>query len=123
MSEDTPERWTWVEDVFRSGYSGIVDQDGAEVLFPDCCNDGDEGAAWFDTFPSEAHRLLIADAPRLKEANADLLAACENVLGDFRVAYNQDGTLDEKNFVIARSVLRDVQVAIAKAKTGAPDAF
>jgi len=113
-----PERWTWVEDMFRGGYSGIVDQDGTEVLFADCCNDGDEGAAWFDTFPSEAHRLLIADAPRLKEANADLLAACQKLTNIAEVVGHCVGEWTAEHQALAQQYAREGREAIAKAKTG-----
>lgn len=64
----TPGPWEWVKNNFFGGYSGIVGKDNAEVLYPDHCNDGDEGAAWFEEFPSEADRNLIAAAPDMYEA-------------------------------------------------------
>lgn len=69
-SKHTSGPWEWVPDRFRGGYSGLVGPDGAEVLFPNHANDGDEGAAWFEDFPTAADARLIAAAP-------DLLAACK----------------------------------------------
>jgi hypothetical protein len=37
-------------------------KDDAEVLYPDHCNDGDGGAAWFGEFPSEADAAFIAQS-------------------------------------------------------------
>jgi hypothetical protein len=68
VSKHTKGPWEWVEDRLNGGYSGLVGANGEEVLFPNCRNDGDEGAAWFEDFPSEADRNLIAAAPELLEA-------------------------------------------------------
>lgn len=54
--------WEWVEDKFHGGYSGLVDAENKEVLFPNCCNDGDEGAAWFEDYatPEVRHFITLA---------------------------------------------------------------
>ena len=67
-SGHTPGPWEWIEDKFNGGYSGVVGKDNAEVLFPNHRNDGDDGDAWFEDFPSEADRNLIAAAPDMYEA-------------------------------------------------------
>ena len=68
MSGHTPGPWTWVEDTIYGGYSGIVGPNGEEVLSANSANDGDEGHAWFEDFPSEADRALITAAPLMYEA-------------------------------------------------------
>lgn len=84
-SKHTSGPWEWVPDRFRGGYSGLVGPDGAEVLFPNHANDGDEGAAWFEDFPTAADARLIAAAP-------DLLAACKTLVGDIdALISNSDG--------------------------------
>lgn len=77
MSKPTPGPWEWSVDRFRGGYSGITGPDGSEVLFPNTANDGDTGAAWFEDFPSDADRALIAAAPAMGEA---LLYVAERIL-------------------------------------------
>lgn len=69
----TPGPWQWVRNHFWDGYSGIVGPDNQEVLFPNTANDGDDGAAWFADFPSEADANLIIAAPDLLEAVYQLL--------------------------------------------------
>lgn len=68
MSKHTPGPWTWVEDAIYGGYSGIVGPDGQEVLFANSANDGDEGHAWFEDFPTKEDRCLMTAAPDLLEA-------------------------------------------------------
>lgn len=58
----TPGPWEWNKSRFYNGYSGITGKDNAEVLFPNHCNDGDDGAAWFEDFPNDADRDFIAHA-------------------------------------------------------------
>lgn len=58
----TPGPWEWQEDRWNGGYSGMSGAEDASVIYPSHCNDGDDGAAWFDDFPSEADRLFIAAA-------------------------------------------------------------
>ena len=59
----TPGKWMWTEDKFRCGYSGIAADDGCDVLYPNCANDGDEGAAWFEDLPVPEDAEFIARAP------------------------------------------------------------
>jgi hypothetical protein len=68
MADFTPGPWEWVEDRFWGGYSGIVGKDDTPVLYPDHSNDGDDGAAWFEEFPTEADRNLIISSPDMYEA-------------------------------------------------------
>ena len=58
----TPEPWEWNVDNYHGGYSGITGKDNAEVLFPDHCNEDDDGAAWFEEFPSVEDGKLIVEA-------------------------------------------------------------
>jgi hypothetical protein len=62
----TPGPWEWTEDKWHGGYSGICGPvvDGAclEVLYPDHCNEGDDGAAWFEDLPSEADRRVLTES-------------------------------------------------------------
>ena len=60
----TPGKWMWTEDKFRCGYSGIAADDGCDVLYPNCANDGDEGAAWFEDLPIPEDGEFIAHAPQ-----------------------------------------------------------
>lgn len=73
--------WEWVEDKFHGGYSGLVDAENKEVLFPNCCNDGDEGAAWFEDYvtPEVRHFITLARTalPQLAEDYRKLLAVAE----------------------------------------------
>jgi len=96
----TPGPWEWVEDRFRGGYRGIVGANGVEVLFSDCANDGDEGAAWFETFPSEDDRVAIGAVP-------ELLAACKEAVADAARAVQPAARLP--NYIA-------MQAAIAKAE-------
>jgi hypothetical protein len=62
LSKATPGPWMWNPYTFRGGYSGIVGAYNTDVLYPNRCNDGDTGDAWFEESPSEADRELIAHA-------------------------------------------------------------
>ena len=57
----TPTPWHWVEDKYHGGFKGIESCDEI-VLQPNCCNDGDEGAAWFEAYPSEEDMDFIIRA-------------------------------------------------------------
>ena len=63
-AQRTQGKWTWVEDKFRGGYSGIAAEDGSEILYPNAANDGDEGAAWFEDFPKAEDAEFIVRAPQ-----------------------------------------------------------
>jgi hypothetical protein len=58
----------------------MVGKDDAEVLYPDHCNEGDDGDAWFDESPSEADRNLIAAAPDMYEALELALEELEGIV-------------------------------------------
>jgi hypothetical protein len=62
-AQRTQGKWTWIKDKFHGGYSGIATEDGSEILYPNCANDGDEGAAWFEDFPTPEDAQFIVRAP------------------------------------------------------------
>ena len=64
----TPGPWQWDINSYRGGFSGISSRKDVEVLYPDHCNDGDDGAAWFASFPS------AQDADFIVQARADVPA-------------------------------------------------
>src|SRR5665647_2868840 len=84
--EYTKGPWKWISDTWNGGYSGIVGEDDAEVLYPDHCNEGDDGAAWFDSLPSDADRWLITAAPEMYEALRAMVETLEGIIeaGDWR---------------------------------------
>lgn len=101
-AQHTKGPWVWVADDWNGGFSGLVaSETNEEVLFPNHKNEGDEGAAWFDDFPSEANAHLIAAAPELLEA-LDMIE--KSISGGGRVVTFSD--LD----------IKEIQTAIAKAK-------
>ena len=80
----TPGPWEWIEDRFWGGYSGLFDSNGNPVLVPQHSNDGDDGAAWFETYGdagdetlTESNARLIAAAPALAEALKDAVCALQ----------------------------------------------
>ncbi len=79
-TKHTPGPWEWNEDTFHGGLSGLSGPDGVEVLFPEHCNDGDDGAAWFDSTPSEADKLLIEEAPALLKELDTMCDAAQDVI-------------------------------------------
>jgi len=85
----TPGKWEWNTDRYRGGYSGITGKDNAEVLFPNHCNDGDDGAAWFEDFPNDADRDFIAhareDIPALLAENERLQKELEAAKEDIQL--------------------------------------
>ena len=81
LSKHTPGPWKWVKNKWRGGYSGIEGPNNEEVLFPNHCNDGDEGDAWFEDSPSEADRNMIKAAPDMYEALKELMDALEKLAG------------------------------------------
>ena len=107
MAEHTPGPWEWGKSRVRDGYSGLVDSEGNEVLYPDCCNDGDHGAAWFDEFPSESNRTLIAAAPLLLEA-------CKAAKHVYEQGCVDRGWKDAHNWIDEASDLLDAAIAAAK---------
>lgn len=70
----TPAPWEWVKDRNTDGYYGLYSGD-TPVVYPQRCNDGDEGLAWFSTDESyygetalkESDAALIAAAPEMYE--------------------------------------------------------
>lgn len=68
----TPAPWEWVKDRNTDGYYGLYSGD-TPVVYPQRCNDGDEGLAWFSTDESyygetalkESDAALIAAAPEM----------------------------------------------------------
>lgn len=75
--------WTWSEDRFHGGWTGLFGANDLPVLYPQRENDGDDGAAWFandddagEEGLSDADRNLIAAAPDLY---AELKTAHDNL--------------------------------------------
>ena len=75
MSAHTPGPWEWATDRFRGGYSGLFGPSDVPIIVPQCANEGDTGAAWFDTSGdagdesiTDANASLIAAAPDMYEA-------------------------------------------------------
>lgn len=70
----TPAPWEWAKDRNTDGYYGLYSGD-TPVVYPQRCNDGDEGLAWFSTDESyygetalkESDAALIAAAPEMYE--------------------------------------------------------
>ena len=66
--------WEWVVDRNTGGFYGLYAGDHP-VVYPQRCNEGDEGLAWFSTDESyygetaltEANAALIACAPEMYE--------------------------------------------------------
>jgi hypothetical protein len=58
----TPGPWKWNTDRYHGGYIGITGKNNAEVLFPNHCNEDDEGAAWFEDLPNESDADFISHA-------------------------------------------------------------
>ena len=54
--------WEWNPENFKGGWSGITGKDGVDVLFPNHCNDGDDGYAWFEDIPNNKDADFIANA-------------------------------------------------------------
>ncbi len=79
----TPGKWMWTEDKLRCGYAGIAAEDGCDVLYPNCANDGDEGAAWFEDLPIPEDAQFIVRAPEdvttLTKALRVAVAALEKI--------------------------------------------
>jgi len=76
----TPGPWAWHEDKWNGGWSGLYADDWRPIVVPQCCNDGDDGAAWFATVEdageeglSDDDRALIETAPKLYRQLESLL--------------------------------------------------
>lgn len=69
----TPGPWHWNRDEWHDGYTGLFDKNDNPVLYPQRCNEGDDGDAWFgideDYYGEDALKLsdanLIAAAPEM----------------------------------------------------------
>jgi len=107
MSElkHTPGPWYWAEDRWHGGYSGLF-QDGAghgdaDVVVPQCENDGDDGAAWFE---------------EITPANARLIAAVPDLLKVCKTAYSLIISPSHVSIDTANEVALELKDAIAKAE-------
>lgn len=69
----TPGPWLWDIDNYHGGYTGIVNADGKDVLYPNCASNGIEGEAWFEDSPSMADGNLILAAPDMYEALKEVI--------------------------------------------------
>lgn len=117
----TPGPWEWSEDRIWGGYSGLVGANGQEVLFPNTANDGDDGAAWFEDFPSNADAHLIAASPDLYEADKALAGVASRLamfvhmsIPDLSSDYDKARAAELCE--IARDALRESGKARAKAE-------
>lgn len=92
----TPGPWEWVDYPWRGGSSGIANLEGDTVLYPNHCNDGDEGDAWFEDYPNEADGNLliiartalpeaIAEIEQLRQEKAELVKMTVRILSDLEV--------------------------------------
>ena len=68
MEKFTKGEWKWLYSKNDDGFFGLYSGD-EPVAVPQCCNDGDDGRAWFST--DESYYGETA----LKQADADLIAA------------------------------------------------
>jgi len=66
----TQGEWGWNTDHLHGGYSGLYSQD-TPVCVPNACNDGDEGAAWFEEYLTGEDASFIAHAPKMAALIAD----------------------------------------------------
>lgn len=100
MSNDkpTPGPWEWHVDKFNGGYSGIFGRDDYPVCVPQCRNEGDSGAAWFETdddageetLTEQDARLITAACNSYQKHCADPVAAAESdLLGECLVALDE----------------------------------
>src|ERR1700743_2660751 len=89
VEKATPGPWEWTADRWRGGYSGLSNDAGAEIVYPQTANDGDTGAAWFEEMAED-------DAALIAHARADipfLLAEIERLTAARDAAY-ADGAKD-----------------------------
>ena len=84
-----------------------IQKDGKEVLFPNHCNDDDDGDAWFEDFPSEDDRHFI-------------LFACNNI-EKYITAYEAEKTAREKAEVEATDLREKVKDIYRKAESAVPN--
>lgn len=59
------DKWEWHTDRFHGGYTGVYNDSDEPICVPNCANDGDYGAAWFEDYLTEDNKELIAAAPRM----------------------------------------------------------
>lgn len=102
----TPGPWSWHEDRFAGGFSGLFGPSMEEVIVPSSMNDGDTGYAWFDEeVVTDANRALIARAPemaaeieRLKSENAGLREDIKDLREDLKTAARDDRWRCQQDF-------------------------
>ena len=63
----------------------------------------------------ECHKLVEHGTP-VEQALPELLAACVGVLRDFRSAHHRDGSLDQNNVTVSRSVITAIEDVIERAE-------
>ena len=108
--------WEWSKDTWHGGYSGLYGPGGGDVVVPQCCNDGDDGAAWFDDdILTEANARLIAAAPDLLVALESFAQTGNELLANTNGDCSGNCLCDDNRRELAVEV-QAAQVAIAKAK-------
>jgi hypothetical protein len=93
-------KWHWEIDKWHGGYSGLYEENNIPVLIPQHENDGDEGAAWFNTDGdagdetlTKEHASLIASAPELKAERDRYLEALEKISSTASTGNSEDVAL------------------------------
>lgn len=104
--EHTPGPWQWHHDLMNDGFTGLFAND-YPVVYPQRCNDGDDGDAWFDTSGTAGEETLT-------EADASLIAAAPDMLQALQEIDNRDSHIPAATWC-------RIQDAIAKASSCSGD--
>lgn len=114
MSGHTPGPWSWSKDRFRGGYSGLFGPADEPVVYPQCENDGDSGAAWFNTDGDAGEETLT-------DANAKLISAAPDLLEALSMAITRLREIEICSDISIPNELREAaRAAIAKATGESP---
>lgn len=97
----TPGPWEWLEDRFNGGYGGIVGRDEIEVLYPNHRNEGDDGDAWFEDFPTEEDRVFFTEARQGWPESINRALAAEAELSRIKLGMGNDYGDDPVKFIQA----------------------
>ena len=115
MAKHTPGPWEWCTDDDFGGFISLVGGPDAltTVLEPNHRKGHDPDDMWFDDFPSEADRRLIAEAPDLLafvERMRTLLekfVACDRLTGPTVLIDNAEVIFKELDVYITTSTEED----------------